>query len=58
MTICPGEVATSMQKDVNPNYFESNKHKMLRAEIVAQKIVDMLVDDEKYRNGDSVDLPN
>ncbi|HEY7110115.1 MAG TPA: SDR family oxidoreductase [Nitrososphaeraceae archaeon] len=58
MTICPGEVATRMQRDVDPHYFESNKHKILRAETVAQKIIDMMVDDKKYRNGDSVDLPN
>jgi 3-oxoacyl-[acyl-carrier protein] reductase len=58
MTICPGEVATRMQEDADPQYFESNKHKMLAAETVAQKIVDMIIDDKKYRNGDSVDLPN
>jgi 3-oxoacyl-[acyl-carrier protein] reductase len=58
MTICPGEVATSMQEDVDPHYFELNKHKMLHPEAVAQKIVEMVVDDKKYRNGDSVDLPN
>jgi 3-oxoacyl-[acyl-carrier protein] reductase len=58
MTICPGEVATSMQKDVDPHYFELNKHKMLSPETVAQKIVEMVDDDKKYRNGDSVDLPN
>jgi 3-oxoacyl-[acyl-carrier protein] reductase len=58
MTICPGEVATSMQEDVDPHYFELNKHKMLSPETVAQKIVEMVDDDKKYRNGDSVDLPN
>jgi 3-oxoacyl-[acyl-carrier protein] reductase len=58
MTICPGEVATSMQEDVDPDYFELNKHKMLGPETVAQKIVEMVADDKKYRNGDSVDLPN
>lgn len=58
MTICPGEVATSMQEDVDPHYFELNKHKMLHPVAVAQKIVEMVADDKKYRNGDSVDLPN
>jgi 3-oxoacyl-[acyl-carrier protein] reductase len=58
MTICPGEVATSMQEDVDQHYFELNKHKMLSPETVAQKIVEMVDDDKKYRNGDSVDLPN
>ena len=32
MTICPGEVATSMQKDADPSYYESNKYKMLKPE--------------------------
>ena len=58
MTICPGEVATSMQEDVDTLYFELNKHKMLHPEAVARKIVEMVVEDKKYRNGDSVDLPN
>ncbi len=58
MTICPGEVATKMQKDVDPQYYELNKHKMLHPKTVAEKIVDMVFDDKEYRNGVSVDLPN
>ena len=58
MTVCPGEVATKMQKDVDPHYYELNKHKMLSPKTVAGKITDMVFDDKKYRNGDSLDLPN
>ncbi len=58
MTICPGEVATKMQKDVDPHYYELNKHKMLHPKTVAEKITDMVSDDKKYENGVSVDLPN
>jgi 3-oxoacyl-[acyl-carrier protein] reductase len=58
MTVCPGEVATSLQEDLDPHYFELNKHKMLSPQTVAQKIVEMVDNDKKYRNGDSVDLPN
>lgn len=58
MTICPGEVATRMQEDVDPRYYESNKHKMLSPRTVAEKITDMIFNDNEYRNGVSIDLPN
>ncbi len=58
MSICPGEVATRMQEDVDPHYYELNKHKMLHPRTVAEKITDMVFDDKEYRNGVSVDLPN
>ena len=58
MSICPGEVATKMQEDVDPQYYELNKHKMLHPRTVAEKITDMIFDDKKYGNGVSVDLPN
>ncbi len=58
LTICPGEVATKMQKDVDPQYYELNKHKMLHPKTVAEKITDMVLDDKKYGNGMSVDFPN
>jgi 3-oxoacyl-[acyl-carrier protein] reductase len=58
MTICPGEVATKMQEDVDRNYYESNKHKMLKPRAVAEKIEDMVFNDKEYRNGISIDLPN
>ena len=58
MSICPGEVVTKMQEDVDPHYYELNKHKMLHPRTVAEKITDMVFDDKKYGNGVSVDLPN
>ncbi len=58
MTVCPGEVATKMQKDVDPQYYKLNKHKMLHPKTVAEKITDMVFDDKKYGNGVSVDLPS
>jgi 3-oxoacyl-[acyl-carrier protein] reductase len=57
MTVCP-EVATKMQRDVDPQYYKSNKHKMLHPKTVAEKITDMVFDYSKYGNGVSVDLPN
>jgi NAD(P)-dependent dehydrogenase (short-subunit alcohol dehydrogenase family) len=56
MTICPGEVATKMQQDVDPEYFTLNKNKMLKPQTVAQKIVDMIFDDKRYKNGKSIDI--
>ena len=58
MSICPGEVATKMQEDVDPHYYELNKYKMLHPRTVGEKITDMVFDDKKYTNGTSVDLPN
>ena len=56
--MCPGEVATKIQQDVDPLYYELNKHKMLSPKTVGEKIVDMVFNDKEYRNGVSVDLPN
>jgi NAD(P)-dependent dehydrogenase (short-subunit alcohol dehydrogenase family) len=58
MTICPGEVATKMQEDIDPRYYESNEHKMLHPMVVAGKITDMVFDYKGYTNGVSVDLPS
>lgn len=58
MTICPGEVATKMQQDVDARYYELNKHKMLRPKNVAEKIVEMICNENKYKNGIAVDLPS
>lgn len=58
MTICPGDVATKMQKDIDEQYYELNKHKMLHPRRVAEKIADMIFSDKEYSNGDSVDLPS
>jgi 3-oxoacyl-[acyl-carrier protein] reductase len=56
MAICPGEVDTKMQQDVDPEYYTLNKNKMLKPQIVAQKIVGMIFDDKRYKNGKSVDI--
>jgi 3-oxoacyl-[acyl-carrier protein] reductase len=58
MIICPGEVATKMQADVDKQYYELNKHKMLHPRMVAEKIADMIFNDNKYKNGIAVDLPS
>ena len=58
MTICPGEVATKMQEDVDSRYYELNKHKMLHPRTVAEKIADMVFSDKEYQSGIAVDLPN
>jgi 3-oxoacyl-[acyl-carrier protein] reductase len=58
MTICPGEVATKMQEDVDAGYYELNKDKMLHPRTVAEKIADMIFKDNEYRNGIAVDLPS
>jgi 3-oxoacyl-[acyl-carrier protein] reductase len=58
MTICPGEVSTKMQENVDSSYYQSNKDNMIQPKTVAEKIVEMVFDDTKYKNGISVDLPN
>jgi 3-oxoacyl-[acyl-carrier protein] reductase len=58
MTVCPGEVATKMQKDIDAQYYEQNRHKMLHPRTVAEKIADMIFSDKEYSNGVSVDLPS
>jgi 3-oxoacyl-[acyl-carrier protein] reductase len=30
MAICPGEVDTKMQEEVDPGYYRNNKHRMLK----------------------------
>ncbi|HJR85132.1 MAG TPA: SDR family oxidoreductase [Nitrososphaeraceae archaeon] len=56
MALCPGKVATKMQKDIGPHYYELNKHKMLDPSSVAEKIADMIFDERKYPNGTVVDM--
>jgi 3-oxoacyl-[acyl-carrier protein] reductase len=58
VAICLGEVATKMQEDVDTQYYELNKHKMLDPMTVAEKIADMIFNDNKYENGIAVDLPS
>lgn len=54
MAICPGEVATKMQ-EIDPEYYQSNKDRMLQPEQVAAKILEMIFD-QRYRNGQIVDI--
>jgi NAD(P)-dependent dehydrogenase (short-subunit alcohol dehydrogenase family) len=56
MAICPGEVNTKMQESVDPEYYRSHKDTMLRPKHVAEKIVEMIFDDKKYHNGQSVEF--
>jgi NAD(P)-dependent dehydrogenase (short-subunit alcohol dehydrogenase family) len=56
MALCPGEVATSMQKYADSNYYRQNENRMLKPQEVAQKIVDMIFDNARYHNGQSVDI--
>jgi 3-oxoacyl-[acyl-carrier protein] reductase len=58
MSICHGEVATKMQEDIDAQYYELNKHKMLHPRRVALKIADMIFNDKEYPNGIAVDLPS
>jgi 3-oxoacyl-[acyl-carrier protein] reductase len=57
MTICPGQVATKMQKDIDPLNYELNNHKMLSPTRVAEKIAEMIFKPKQYPNGFTVDLP-
>ena len=56
MAICPGEVNTKMQEDVDPDYHRKHKDNMLVPKQVAEKVVEMIFDDKKYNNGQSVDI--
>jgi 3-oxoacyl-[acyl-carrier protein] reductase len=58
MTIFLGQVATKMWQDYDYNYYEKNKNKMLSPKKVAAKIVEMILDVKKYKNGDSVEMYN
>ncbi len=56
MTIFLGQVATKMWQDYNYDYFEKNKDNMLGPKSVAAKIVEMIVDLKKYKNGNSIEM--
>ena len=56
MAICPGEVDTKMQQDVDPGYYRNNKHKMLKPKTVAEKILEMIFEERRYHNGQSIEI--
>ena len=56
MAICPGEVNTKMQEDVDPDYHGKHKDNMLVPRQVAEKVVEMIFDDKKYNSGQSVEI--
>ena len=58
ITIFLGQVATKMWQYYDYNYFEKNKNKMLSPKKVAAKILEMILDVKKYKNGDSVEMYN
>jgi 3-oxoacyl-[acyl-carrier protein] reductase len=58
MSICLGQVATKMWQDFDYDYYERNKHKMLKPKEVAERIVEMIFDAKSYKNGDVVDMYN
>ena len=55
MAICPGEVDTKMQQNVDPNYYKKNRHIMLQPKDIAEKITEMIFK-EQYHNGQSVEI--
>ncbi len=56
MAICPGEVDTKMQQKVDLGYYTRFRDKMLKPNQVAEKIIEMIFNDKKYYNGQSVDI--
>jgi NAD(P)-dependent dehydrogenase (short-subunit alcohol dehydrogenase family) len=56
MAICPGEVDTKMQQNVDQDYYVRNKHNMLKPKTVAEKIVEMIIEERRYHNGQSVEI--
>ena len=55
MAICPGEVNTWMQEDLDKEYHRENKSKMLRPGQIAQRIVEMIFNNRhQYVSGQSV----
>ena len=54
IALCPGEVATRMQEDVDPEWYASHRHRMLQPEDVAKKVLAAIRC--KYRSGSSIDV--
>ena len=55
MAICPGEVDTRMQQGIDKDYYRTNKQKMLQPSTVAEKIAEMIFENQ-YHNGQSVEI--
>jgi short-subunit dehydrogenase len=55
MAICPGEVDTKMQQDIDKDYYRTNKQKMLVPRTVAEKIAEMIFENQ-YLNGQAVEI--
>jgi 3-oxoacyl-[acyl-carrier protein] reductase len=56
MAICPGEVDTQMQQNVDPIYYKKNKHNMLQPKDIAEKIAEMIFKERQYHNGQSIEI--
>jgi NAD(P)-dependent dehydrogenase (short-subunit alcohol dehydrogenase family) len=56
MAICPGEVDTKMQQNVDQYYYKKNRHTMLQPKDVAEKIAEMIFKERQYHNGQSVEI--
>jgi 3-oxoacyl-[acyl-carrier protein] reductase len=56
MAICPGEVDTQMQQNIDATYYKKNKQSMLQPKDVAGKIAEMIFKEHQYHNGQSVEI--
>jgi 3-oxoacyl-[acyl-carrier protein] reductase len=52
LTIFLGRVATKIWQDLDYNYYERYKNRMHKPQEVATKIVEMIFDDKRYKNGE------
>ena len=56
MAICPGEVDTKMQESTDQEYYKLNKDKWLEPREVADKIAEMIFNEDYHKNGESIDI--
>lgn len=56
MAICPGEVDTQMQQNIELTYYKKSKQNMLQPKYVAEKITEMIFKERQYHNGQSVEI--
>jgi hypothetical protein len=45
-----------MQQDFDQDYYRKYKYKMLQPKQVAERIIDMIFNDKKYNNGQSIEI--